>query len=113
MLACTPIQYVNAVSDVSQAIADAQRDAKLADTQLAFYSGCAFSVIGVLSAYRSPPQIPSEKLLGKSPDDVANYTSTYQRIVKGKQAKQAAVGSMAGGFFWGMVPLLISNWSLL
>ena len=69
------------ISEVSQAIADAQRDAKLADTQVWAASGCVFGVIGILLAYVYTPQVPAVKLLGKSPEYVAYYTSTYQQIV--------------------------------
>ena len=110
MLACTPIQHTNAASDASQAIAEAQRDAKLVNMQIwAFASGCTFSVIGILLAYVYPPQVPVERLIGKSPEYVASYTSTYQKIVRDKQAIEAALGCIAGGCAFMMLKAVVDD----
>lgn len=82
--------------DAAQAIADATRDAKLADTQIWGAAGCFLGVTGMLIAYAVTPTVPPEKLLGKTPEYVAYYTSTYQKLVKKDRTTRATVGCAIG-----------------
>ena len=59
-------------------------------------AGCLLGVTGMLIAYVVTPTVPPERLLGKSPEYVAHYTSTYQRIVKSNQTRNATTGCVIG-----------------
>ena len=92
-------------NDAAQAIADAKRDAKNAPYSYVWYpAGCILGVAGILIAVVYTPHSllvcqpstvggilitavytphpPPEKLLGKSPEYTAYYTSTYQQVAK-------------------------------
>ena len=81
-------------NDAAQAITDARRDAKYdPSSHLWFPAGCLLDVAGILVAAVYTPHPPTEKLLGKSPEYVAYYTSTYQqeqRMSKLKTQQSAA-----------------------
>ena len=88
-----PILVFSQQSDeMSRAIADATRDAQLVNTQIWGAGGCLLGITGVFIAYVVTPTVPLEKLLGKSPEYVAYYTSTYQRLVKSSQTRNATTG---------------------
>lgn len=83
-------------SDAAQAIADAQRDAKLINASIWGAAGCFLSFAGVFLASVATPPVPAEKLIGKSPEYVVMYTTTYQQTVKSKQTKIAIAGCVVG-----------------
>ena len=93
-----PILVFSQQSDeMSRAIADATRDAQLVNTKIWGAAGCLLGVTGMLIAYVVTPTVPPERLLGKSPEYVAYYTSTYQRIVQSNQTRNATTGCVIGG----------------
>ena len=94
------LTFSQQTDDAVQAIADAQRDAKLADTQIWALVGCTLMLTGILVAYLVPPTVPTMNLLGKSPEYVAYYTSTYQEKVKNERTKQASLGCLGTGVVW-------------
>ena len=97
MLFTTPyLTLAQPTSDAAQAISDARHDAKLANTHIWGAAGCLLGVTGMLIAYAVTPTVPPEKLLGKSPEYVAHYTSTYQKLVKKDRTTQATVGCVVG-----------------
>ena len=94
-------QPAQPTSDAMQAFLDAQRDGKSApDSYIWFPIGCLLGVIGVAFAGISTPPVPAEKLLGKSPEYVAYYTSTYQEVAKQEQLKEASLGCLFGTCLW-------------
>ena len=84
-------------NDAAQAIADAKRDAKNAPNSYVWYpAGCFLGVAGILIAAVYTPHPPAEKLLGKSPEYIAYYTSTYQQVAKDDQVTEATLGCLTG-----------------
>ena len=83
-------------TDGMQAIVDATRDAKQADTQIWSLVGCFGGVLGVAGAYAIEPSVPPVKLLGKSPEYVSYYTQIYQQEVKSQRTKNAVLGCVGG-----------------
>ncbi|MDE0015376.1 MAG: conotoxin [Candidatus Poribacteria bacterium] len=80
-------------SDAVQAIADAKRDGKNANTSYIWFpAGCVLGVVGIVLAGVYTPPVPAEKLLGKSPEYVAYYTSTYQKVARDDQLMEATLG---------------------
>ena len=66
-------------------------------------------VTGMLIAYVVTPTVLPEKLLGKSPEYVAYYTSIYQKLVKNDQITHATIGCVIGtGTMVGLWIILIS-----
>ena len=84
------------ISDQKQAIIDAERDARMADTTIWILAGFGCSILGVLAAHFMIPQALPTKLLGKSPEYVVYYTVTYQEKVRRRQLSGAAAGCGIG-----------------
>lgn len=92
------LTFAQQTNDAVQAIADATRDAKYApNSSLWFPAGCLLGVVGILVAAVYTPHPPATKLLGKSPEYVAYYTSTYQQVAKDEQIKDAIIGCVFSG----------------
>ncbi len=85
-------QATEDVSDASQAMLDAQRDAEAADVSAWGWAGGILGPLGILIATIHTPAPPINRLIGKSSEYVAIYTSTYQDRVKGRQTKIATQG---------------------
>lgn len=84
-------------NDVAKAIADAKRDAKYAPNSYLWYpAGCFLGVAGILIAAVYTPHPPAEKLLGKSSEYIAYYTSTYQQVAKNHHVTEATLGCLTG-----------------
>ena len=96
------ITLAQQTNDAAQAISDAERDAKSVNTVIWAASGCVFSIFGILLASIHTPTVPAYKLLGKSPEYVEYYTSTYQQSVKNDQIADATLGCLSGGFVAGV-----------
>ena len=89
-------------SDAAQAIADAKRDGKNVNTSYIWFpAGCILGVVGILLAGIYTPTVPAEKLLGKSPEYVAYYTSTYQKIARDDQLMESTLGCVFSGCLGG------------
>ena len=86
------VQSSEHVSDASQAMLDAQQDALNADVSAWGWAGGLLGPIGILIAAIYPPTPPVNRMIGKSSEYVAIYTTSYQQHVKGRQTKQAATG---------------------
>ena len=91
-------------TDAGQAIIDAERDAKNINANefffFGFLAGAGTMCVGVIHLYwqinMSQPPIPTSKLLGKSPEYIAQYTETYRYHVKKIQREKVASGVCAG-----------------
>jgi hypothetical protein len=84
--------YYDAANATAQAITDAQADT---NGTLWFFVGC-LGLIGILIAYVAEPTPPPARLLGKSPEYVANYANAYKSAGKSAQGKQAIIGCAVG-----------------
>ena len=74
-----------------QAKIDAQRDI---NGTLWFGAGCLFGIFGYGAAYVIKPSPPATRLLGKSPEYVANYTDCYKEAGRKVQTKNALTGCL-------------------
>ena len=71
-------------ADISaQAVADARKDAEadINQTRWLFY-GCCFGFTGYMVALRVEAEIPTQRLIGKSPEYVIHYFVEYRRKIK-------------------------------
>lgn len=82
--------------DMTQAISDAERDAKLSDITTWQGVGCLFGVFGMIAAAIIDPPVPAARLLGKSPEYVVFYTESYKRNLKQKRIEAAGHGCLVG-----------------
>ncbi len=87
-----------------QAVADAQRDAELAVNKTTWQlTGCVGNIFGMGVALIYEPRIPTDRLMGKSPEYVEYYANEFRRETKGLQVYHAATGCGAfsiGAFLW-------------
>ena len=83
---------VNQTNDITQAMLDAERDAKSANTLIWGFAGFGCGVFGVIGSYFVTPEVPIERLLGKSPEYIAYYTATYKERVRKSQVQVSIVG---------------------
>ena len=80
--------------DAARATAEATNDAR-ADTNgtLWFFAGCLLGVIGIIIAYVAEPTPPPARLMGKSPEYLAIYTTTYKAEARSIQGRAAIWGT--------------------
>jgi hypothetical protein len=81
---------VDAAGATNQAINDAHADTNGA---LWFFAGCLLTWIGVVIAYVAEPSPPPARLLGKSPEYLAIYTTAYKAEGKSSQGRAALWGA--------------------
>ena len=86
------------ISEESQAIKDAERDAVIhLNRQMWFAIGCLLAAgVGLLVPYFIQKTPLASALLGKSPEYVAHYTDTYQRESQKLQFQNAVAGCLLG-----------------
>lgn len=80
--------------DAARATTEAINDAR-ADTNgtLWFFAGCLLGVIGIIIAYVAEPTPPPARLMGKSPEYLAIYTTTYKSEARSIQGRSAIWGT--------------------
>ncbi|HVZ85625.1 MAG TPA: hypothetical protein VHG72_01555 [Polyangia bacterium] len=85
--------YYGSPSDSARALAQATADAQ-ADTSGAawFFAGCLLGVIGLIIALVVEPSPPPARLMGKSPEYIAIYTTTYKSEGKSAQLRSTLYG---------------------
>ena len=91
-------------NDVSQAIVDAERDARIGASFEWFIGGflggfglgCCGGLTVVALSQALPPRPSAQQLLGKSPEYVAVYTDTYIREKKRGSAEASFAGCALG-----------------
>ena len=98
-------------SDAAQAMLDAQRDAQAADVTAWGWAGGLLGPMGILIATIYTPTPPINRLIGKSSEYVAIYTSTYQQKVKGRQTRQAATGCAGATLAYLFLALIVDTTS--
>ena len=88
-------QPVCAADTAAQAFIDARADAKRdVDPRHWLVWGCCTGVIGWSISYTSAPEIPVERIIGKSPEYVHFYMYEYERKVKDLQSHYAGTDSL-------------------
>ena len=106
------VQSSEHVSDASQAMLDAQQDSLRADVSAWGWAGGLLGPIGILISAIYTPTPAVNRMIGKSSEYVAIYTTIYQQHVKGRQTKQAATGcaaAVAVSFFLYLIEDSVSN----
>lgn len=96
--------------DVARAIIDAKTDVQepyawaVGSFLTAAACGCLGGSVVILSSQIIEPSPPIHRLIGKSPEYVAQYTNTYEKEVKNKRLLYTGVGCLGGsivaGLFW-------------
>lgn len=74
---------------------DGERDAK--GNAVWFLSGCLLGGVGIIIAYVVEPSVPTEHLVGKSPEYVRGYSEGYKKKAQHKNAMNAVYGCVALG----------------
>ena len=91
-------------NDATQAIVDAERDARIGASVEWFIGGflggfalgCCGGLTVVALSQALPPSPSAQQLLGKSPEYVAVYTDTYIRAKKRSSAEASFAGCALG-----------------
>ena len=106
-------------TDISaKAVADARKDAAadINQTRWLFYGCCFgitgyFGIIGYIAALRAEAEIPTQRLIGKSPEYVIHYSVEYRRKVKSLRTNYVLKGCIAGTVISGCPAIVIlSSW---
>ena len=97
----------------AQGIVDAQTDAAANANQLMWLGGtfagtslvgclfCGLPAIIAASIYEPAP--PAHRLIGKSPEYVMAYQTTYKEAIKSHQTRNATIGCLGGSVVAGIV----------
>ena len=95
-----PEHHVDPIVQLAQE--DAERDAGH-DAGLHWFAyGAGCWVFAVVHASVNNPTVPSDRLLGKSPQYVNIYTDEYKRSIKNRRIERSAIGwgVSLGATFW-------------
>ena len=68
-----------------------------------FIGSCLLGSVGVIGAIAYDPLVPSEHLLGKSPEYVMLYTETYKKKVQSLRVRSAFLGCLGGSLIAGLL----------
>ena len=106
----------NVESTQTQAVIDAENDAAAGVNKMVWIGGtfagtslvgclfCGLPAIIAASIYEPTP--PAHRLMGKSPEYVMAYQTTYKNTVKSHQTRNAMLGCLGGsvvaGIVWGI-----------
>ena len=71
---------------------DARRDGGHQAGLRWFAYGAGCWVFAVIHASVNSPPVPSDRLLGKSPEYVSTYTDAYKRSIKTRRVEMSAIG---------------------
>ncbi len=101
------VSFAQSSSSIGQVEQDAKRDAKLDFSLINWiFAGYACNIFGVAYAYFVNPQIPTSRMIGKSPVYVETYSLVFKQSVKRKRTIAASAGCIAGTlmssfvYFW-------------
>jgi len=97
------------VNEVQQATVDAKQDAEDNVSLLAWgAAGFACSFCAPLYALIAKPEVPVDRLMGKSPEYVSTYTAVYQQRAKNRRIQASVIGcGIASGVSLLMQPFLL------
>ena len=100
-------------SQILQAKIDAENDAKKNNNPhlwgggtfvIALAGGCLLGSLPLIGSFIYEPNVPSQRLLGKSPEYILLYTETYKKKAKNQNTTYSFLGcvsgSLAAGFIW-------------
>ena len=68
-----------------------------------FVGNCLLGSVGVIGAIAYNPLVPSEHLLGKSPEYIMLYTETYKKKIQSLRARSALLGCLGGSLMAGLL----------
>ena len=111
-------QTVVQIEAATAAEADANKDV---NKLLCFSAGCVLSALfflpspygyffpptGIIGAYSYRPAPPPSRLIGKSPEYIATYTSAYQLKRGNIQAQWTSAGCLSGCVILGIIAVSI------
>lgn len=81
--------------DAARATMEAMNDARIdTNSTLWFFAGCLLSWVGIVIAYVAEPSPPPSRLMGKSPEYLAVYTTTYKSEARSAQGRAAIWGAV-------------------
>ena len=81
----------------AKAVVDAKKDAEADINKIRwFFYGCIFTVPASIVVLSLKAEIPTERLLGKSPEYVTYYTTEYRRKTKALRTGYTLMGCMGG-----------------
>ena len=93
--------------EILQAITDAENDAKTDNNPylwgsgtfvIAVIGGCMLGSLPLIGSFIYEPNVPSQRLLGKSPEYILFYTETYKKTVKNQNTINSLGGCIGGSF---------------
>lgn len=100
-------------SQILQAKIDAENDAKTDNNPrvwgvgtfgIAMMGGCLLGSLPLIGSFIYEPNVPSQRLLGKSPEYILSYTETYKKKVKNQNTTHSLLGcvsgSLAAAYIW-------------
>lgn len=99
-------------SQVLQAKIDAENDAKNDNNPflwgggtfvIAIIGGCLLGSLPLIGASIYEPNVPSHRLLGKSPEYILLYTETYEKKVKNQNTTASLLGCIGGSLVAGVL----------
>ena len=94
LLIATPLLAQQEMSEYFQGKQNGEEDAKGSNIWL--LSGCIIGYWAILFAYLIEPDVPTGKLIGKSPEYVQGYTDGYKQKAKKKNVMNAIYGCVVG-----------------
>ena len=100
-------------ADISaKAVADARKDAEADINQTRwFFFGCCCGLTGDMAALRAEAEIPTQRLIGKSPEYVVLYSEEYRRKIKSLRTNYVVRGCVGGAVITGVTTIvLLSSW---
>ncbi|MGB9743073.1 MAG: hypothetical protein ACPL0F_07985 [bacterium] len=89
-------QTGTAVTDYLQGKLDGERDGRSSSPILWALAGCCLGLIGILIAYLTSPTVPTDRLIGKSPEYIQGYIEAYQKKGKLQNALWSGLGCLVG-----------------
>ena len=98
----------------AQAIADAKKDASQDTNAMNWYLfGCLgvglCSPIIVGASFVYTPRVPTDRLVGKSPEYITSYTQTYQKERKSVQVKATIGGCLSSNTVAAILTAYVMN----
>ena len=105
LLISAPLMVIaQETEEILEAKADAREAANI-DVGSAswFAAGFCFGILGVGFAALHDPGIDPARFIGKSPQYVAVYTNTYNRVATKKRLVSSSIGCVGMNIFWSSV----------
>lgn len=86
----------------------AKQDAAADTSGFGWFSlGCLIGAVGVVLGYVIAPKPPASRLIGKSPEQLAEYARQYRSFGRSKQGRRAIAGMIVGCAAAGVTTLVV------